>query len=105
MFPVKQSADRISVSLASVPPLVNHDSVNCPPGVSNAIFCDRSLWLGGEQGRVTLERIELPIDLRVDFVIRAAERPTLAVCDDAPEKIEPLMARRHPTRTDLWRGR
>ena len=37
------------------------------------LLCDRSLWLGGEQGRVTLERIELPIDLRVDFVIRAAD--------------------------------
>jgi hypothetical protein len=70
---VKQSADRISVSLASVPPLVNHDSVNCPPGVSNAIFCDRSLWLGGDQGRDTLERIERPMHLRVDFVIRAAD--------------------------------
>lgn len=66
------------------------------------LLCDRSLWLGGEQGRDTLERIELPIDLRVDFVIRAADAP---VCDDAPEKIEVLLARRPPTRTDLWPAR
>ena len=38
MFPVKQRAHRMSVSLASVPPLVNNDSVSGPPGVSDAIF-------------------------------------------------------------------
>ena len=37
------------------------------------LFCDRSLWLGGEQGRDTLEGIELPMNARVDFVIRAAD--------------------------------
>ena len=37
------------------------------------LLCDRSLWLGGEQGRDTLERIELPIALRVAFVIRAED--------------------------------
>ena len=72
-----------------MPPLGKNDWVSCPPGVSDAIFlCERSLWLGGEQGRERLERIELPMRLRVEFLIRVAD----AHRDDAPEKIEVLMA-------------
>ena len=37
------------------------------------LLCDRRLWLGSEQGRDALERIELPIALRVAFVIRAED--------------------------------
>lgn len=83
MFPVKQRGTRIAVWSASVPPWVKNDWVSCPAGVSDAIFlCERSLWLGGEQGRERLERIELAIRLRVDFLIRVADRHR----DDAPAK-------------------
>ena len=73
MFPVKQRAGRIAVSLASVPPMVNNDSVSGPSGVSDAIFV-ASAACGSVANKIdTLERIELPMHLRVHFVIRVAD--------------------------------
>ena len=83
----------MAVSFASVPLLVKKDLVSLPPGVMlGDLLRQRGLRLVGENGGDVLQRVHLPMDLRVDLIVAVAD----ANRNDAAEEIEVLVAVRVP---------